>query len=72
MKVDGVASEDIFDCLFDVGAEKCLSEKEKNIFLNYLRNGIQSIFKLMKILMIIQIVVICKILLEMKACRISI
>ena len=29
MKVEGAVSEDIFDYLFDVGAEKFLSEKEK-------------------------------------------
>jgi len=29
MKVEGAVSEDIFDCFFDVGARKFLSEKEK-------------------------------------------
>jgi len=33
MKVDAVASEDVFDCLFDIGAEKFLSEKEKKYLL---------------------------------------
>jgi len=31
MKVDKAVSEDIFDYLFDVGVEKLLSEKQKNI-----------------------------------------
>ena len=29
MKVEGAMSEDVFDYLFDLGAEKFLSEKEK-------------------------------------------
>jgi len=29
MKVDGATSEDVFDYLFDLGAEKFLSEKGK-------------------------------------------
>ena len=33
MKVEGALSEDIFDYLFDVGAEKLLSEKEKKYLL---------------------------------------
>jgi len=44
MKVEGAVSEDIFDCLFDVGVEKFYHKKERNIFWNYLRNGIQRIF----------------------------
>jgi len=59
MKVEGALPEDIFYYLFDIGAENFLSEKEKNISLNYLRNGIQSIVSnLMKILMIIQIMMV--------------
>ena len=62
MKVDGAKSEDIFDNLFDGGVGKFLSENGKNISLNYLKNGIQSILsKLMKILMIIQITKMWKI-----------
>ena len=62
MKVDGVESEDIFDYLFNIGAEKFLLEKGGNISLNYLKNVIQSILsKLMKILMIIQIMMVWKI-----------
>jgi len=53
MKLEGVVWEDIFDYLFDVGVGKFLLEKERNIFLNYLRNRSQSISNLMKILMII-------------------
>ena len=33
MKVEGAISEDIFDYLFDVGAEKLLSEKGKKYLL---------------------------------------
>jgi len=33
MKVEGAVSEDIFDYLFDVGAGKFLSEKEKKYLL---------------------------------------
>jgi len=33
MKVEGVASKDVFDYLFDVGAGKFLSEKEKKYLL---------------------------------------
>jgi len=44
MKIEGATSEDAFDYLFDVGARKFLSKKGKNIFLNYSRNEIQSIF----------------------------
>ena len=40
MKVKGTTSEDVFDYLFDVEAEKFLLEKERNIFMNYLKNGI--------------------------------
>ena len=59
MEVEGAVSEDIFDYLFNMGAEKFLSKKEKNISLNYLKNGIQSILSnLMKILMIIQIIMV--------------
>jgi len=35
--------EDVFDYLFNLGAEKFLSEKKRNIYMNYLKNGIQSI-----------------------------
>ena len=44
IKVEEVASKDVFNYLFDVGAGKSLSEKRKNISMNYLKNGIQSIF----------------------------
>ena len=40
MTVDGATSEDVFDYLFDSEGEKILSEKEKNIYMNYLRSGI--------------------------------
>jgi len=62
MKVEGVMSEDIFYYLFDLGVGKFLSKKEKNIYMNYLKSGIQSILKLMKTLMMD-----LKIILEMKA-----
>ena len=55
-------SEDVFEYLFDLGAEKFLSEMKRNIYMNYLRSGIQSTLKMMKDL---------KTILEMKACRIS-
>jgi len=42
MKVDGATSEYVFDYLFDLGAGKFLSEKERNTYMNYLRNGIHS------------------------------
>jgi len=35
-----VVSEDIVDYLFDVRAENFYQQKKRNIFLNYLRNGI--------------------------------
>ena len=53
VNVEGAASGDVFYYLFNIGAGKFLSKNERNIFLNYLRNGIQSIFNMMKILMII-------------------
>jgi len=53
MKVDGATSEDVFEYLFDVGAKKFLSKKEINNSLKYLRSGIEGIFNLIKILMII-------------------
>ena len=40
MKVEGATSKDVFDYLFDIGAEKFLSEKKRNIFMNYLKDGI--------------------------------
>ena len=52
--------------------ENSYQKHERNIFLNYLRNGIQSIFNLMRIWMIIQIMMVQKILLGTKACKISI
>ena len=62
MKVEGAVSEDILDYLFDVGAGKFLSENGKNISLNYLKNEIQNILsKLIKILMITQIMMVWKI-----------
>ena len=65
MKVDGATSEDVFNYLFDLGAGKFLSEKERNIYMNCLKNGIQNILKLIKTLMMD-----LKTMLEMKACRI--
>jgi len=44
MKVEGAILEDILDYLIHVGAENFYQKKERNIFWNYLRNGIQSIF----------------------------
>ena len=53
IKVDGVVSEDIFNYFFDVGAEKFLKKKRKNISLNYWKNGIQSILsKLILVMMV--------------------
>ena len=40
MKVEGVMSEDVFDYLFDLGVEKFLSEKKKNIYMNYFKSVI--------------------------------
>jgi len=40
MKVEGATSNDVFDYLFDVGVEKFISKKGRNIFMNYLKNGI--------------------------------
>jgi len=65
MKV-GAISKDIFDYPFDMGAENFLLDKKKNIYMNYLKNGIQSILKLIKTLMMD-----LKMMLHMKACRIS-
>jgi len=53
MNVEGATSKDVSDYILDIRAKKCLSEKGKNIFINYLKNGIQSIFSLIKILTII-------------------
>ena len=66
MKVERVTLEDVLDYLFDVRVRKFLSKKERNIFMNYLKNEKQCIFNLMKILMIIQIMKYQKTLLEMK------
>ena len=55
MNVEGAVSKDVFDYLFNVGVGKFLPGEERNTFINYLKNGIQSIFNLMKIWMIIQI-----------------
>ena len=56
MKVKRATSEYVFDYLFAIELEKFLLErKERNIFMNYLKDGIQNIFNLMKILMIIWI-----------------
>jgi len=40
MKVEGGTSEDVFDYLFDVVVRKFQSEKEKNYFMTYFKNGI--------------------------------
>ena len=66
MKVDGATSNDVFDYLFNLKAGKFLSEKKRNICINYLISGIQSTLKMMKILM-----TDLKTILEMKACKIS-
>jgi len=62
MKVEGVTSEDIFDYLFNLGAENFLSEKEKKYVHELFEKGIQSTLKMMTDL---------KTILEMKAYRIS-
>jgi len=59
MKVDGAMSEDIF-------LENFYQKKERNIYMNYLKNGMQNTLKLMKTLMMA-----LKIMLEKKACRIT-
>ena len=38
MKMEGVASKDVFDYLFDVGAEKFLLETEKKYLLELFEN----------------------------------
>jgi len=38
MKVEGATSEDVFDYLIDVEARKFLSKKQKNTFMNYLKD----------------------------------
>ena len=53
VKVDGASLEDFFEYLFDIGVENFLWKKEKDTDMIYLRNGIQSIFNLIKTLMII-------------------
>jgi len=40
MKVDGATSEDIFNYLFDIEVGKFLSEKGRNIYMNYSKNEI--------------------------------
>ena len=60
-KAEGAVLEDIFDYFFNVGAGNFYQKKKRNIFLNYLRNRIQRIMNLMKILMIIQIMMVWKI-----------
>ena len=66
MKVKGTMSEDIFDYLFDLGTENFYPKKERDIHMNYLKNGLQSILKLMEPLMMD-----LKTMLEMKTCIIS-
>jgi len=58
MKVEGVVSEDVFHYLFDVGAGKFLSEKQKKYLLELFENWFQSIFNLMKIFTIIQVMMV--------------
>jgi len=53
IKVEGATSEGVFDYLFDVIAGNSYLKKERNFFMNYLKSRIQSIFNLMKILIII-------------------
>ena len=52
--------------------ENSVKKKERDIYMIYLKNGIQSMKKKMKILMIIWIMMDLKTLLEMRACRILI
>ena len=68
MKVEGSTSEDVFNSLFDIEATKFLSKKERDMYMIYLKNGIQSILNLMKILMLIWKMIDLQTLLEMKAC----
>jgi len=65
MKVEEATLKDVFDYFFDLGAENYLSEKERNIYTNYLKNGVQSFLKLVKTLMMD-----VKIMLEMKVYKI--
>jgi len=59
MKVKGAVSEDILIISLMLELESSYQRKERNIFLNYLRNEIQSILNnLMKILMIIHIMMV--------------
>jgi len=66
MKLDGATSEDVFDYLFDLGVGKFLLEKRKKYLHELFEKGIQSILKMMKIL-----IRDLKTKLEMKVCRIS-
>jgi len=72
MKIDKATLEGVFDCFFDIAAEKFLSEKERNIYMIYLRNEIWSNLNSTKNLKIIWKMMDLKTLLEMKTCRISI
>ena len=72
MKVEGATSQDVFDYLFDVGAGKFLSEKEKKYLHELFEDGISSMFNLLKIVIIIWLMIDWKTLLEMKVCKISI
>jgi len=53
IKVEGVVQKISLIIPLMLELENSYQKKERNIFLNYLRNGTQSIFNLMKILMII-------------------
>ena len=62
MKVDGAESEDIFDYLIDIGAEKFLSKEEKKYLLELFEEyDSEHLNQLMKILMNIQIMMVWKI-----------
>ena len=49
MNIEGATSEDVFDYLFDVRAENSYEKSKRNIFIDYLKDGIQSVLNLMKI-----------------------
>jgi len=53
MKVEKATSEDIFDYFLDIEVKKFYQKKKRDIYMIYLRHGIQIIFNLMNILMII-------------------
>jgi len=70
MKVIEATSKNFFNYLFDTGAENSYQKKKREIYMNCLKNEIESILNLMNILMIIWIMMDWKTLLEMKEFRI--